>query len=429
MAQPSQENTEVKQQIESQPIFRDEALAYISTPNDVNKVISVVGTGTWILIGMFACIMILALGWLFYGSIPITLQGQGILIPKGGIFKTVASPEGLNTIKELTVKTGQIVQKDQVIALLDNSELTKSIAVRTSYVEDLKKKRDDIAADAAKSIEEKKANYEKQKQLLTESLITKAAYKKHLEERLEKEQWLLKKGYTKQQNILDLENQINALKAEDVHTREQLAQIEKEFLVDQESWEQREREIALKLADEERDLDNLKSRQDATKTIRSPLQGKVISIHHKVGDSVGANDPIVTISQGDDQQLEALIYLNPLEGKEVKVGMRVYMIPTHLEKEHVGYIEGKVIEVSPYPETVRSLTSTLQNEDLVKKFTESSPPISTRIAIERNQNKQSPLELFRLSPGTWIYGRVIIEQRSPFAIIIPEIKKLIETTP
>ena len=78
-----------KQHGDSQPIFRDEALAYISTPSDVNKVITVVGSGTWIIILTLVIAMIFGLGWLFYGSIPITLQGQGILIPKGGIFKTI----------------------------------------------------------------------------------------------------------------------------------------------------------------------------------------------------------------------------------------------------------------------------------------------------------------------------------------------------
>lgn len=115
----------------------------------------------------------------------------------------------------------------------------------------------------------------------------------------------------------------------------------------------------------------------------------------------------------------------------MKVGMKVYMIPTHLEKEHVGYVQGEILEVSPYPETVRSLMSTLQNEELVKKFTESSPPISARVRIikDSSKGKKSPIELFKLSPGTWIYGRVIVERRSPFAIIIPEIKKVVEIAP
>ncbi len=430
MVDNTNENLEAKLRAESQPIFRDEALAYISTPNDVNKIITVIGSGTWLLIFVFVLTMMMGVGWMFWGSIPITLQGQGILIPKGGIFKTVSSPEGLNTIKELMVKTGQFVEKDQVIALLDNPEISKTIDVRKSYVAELRKKRDDVAKEAATSIREKKENYEKQKRIIEDGLKTKVEYGKHLEANLDKQRALLEKGYAKQQTVLDVESQINALKEENLRGKEKLVQLQKELMVDQENWTHREREISLKLSDEERGLDDLKTRQETSKTIRSPLKGKVISIHHKVRDNVPANEPLVTVSQGDETLLEALIYLNPLEGKEVKVGMQVYMIPTHLEKEHVGYIQGEVIDISPYPETARSLMSTLQNEELVKKFTESSPPISARVKIikDPNKDKQSPVDLFKLSPGTWIYGRVIVERRSPFAIIIPEIKKLVEYT-
>ena len=159
------------------------------------------------------------------------------------------------------------------------------------------------------------------------------------------------------------------------------------------------------------------------------MKGKVIGVLHKVRDRVPANEPLITISQGDDTQLEGLVYLNPMEGKEVKVGMNVYMIPTHLEKEHVGYVKGEVVDVSPYPETASSLQSTLQNAELVKKFTETSPPISARVRILKDTLKeQSPIEQFKLSPGTWIYGRVIVKRQSPFAIIIPEIKKFLEVS-
>lgn len=428
MVDSTRENVEAKLQADSQPIFRDEALAYISTPNDVNKIITVIGSGTWLLIFVFVLGMIMGLGWLFWGSIPITLQGQGILIPKGGIFKTVSSPEGFNTIKDLMVKTGQFVEKDQIIAILDNPEISKTIDVRKGYITELRKKRDDLAKEAETSMKEKKENYEKQKKIIEESLKNKKEYGKHLDANLEKQRRLLEKGYAKHQTVLDAESQLNALKEENLRSKDRLAQLEKELMVDQESWTHREREISLKLSDEERALNDLITRQETSKTIRSPLKGKVISVHHKVRDNVPANEPLVTVSQGDETLLEALIYLNPLEGKEVKVGMKVYMIPTHLEKEHVGYVQGEVIDISPYPETARSLMSTLQNEELVKKFTETSPPISARVKITKDplKDKESPIEHFKLSPGTWIYGRVIVERRSPFAIIIPEIKKLVE---
>lgn len=430
MTDSSHENSHSKQVAESQPIFRDEALAYISTPNDVNKLIRVMGSGTWILIVVFVVVMSLILGWLFWGSIPITIQGQGILIPKEGVFKTVNSPEGFNTIKELNVKAGQAVEKDEVLVVLDNPEVTKNIEVRTAYIADLKKKKEDLSKEAANSLKEKSANYANQKKIIDESVSSKVDFKKQLEKNLERQKAMLEKGYSSNQHVLDAESKLNAIREEGHRNNEKLVQLQKELMVDQENWAQKERDIALKLSDEERGLNDLKTRQETTKIIRSPISGKVTGVYRKVRDNVPANEPLLTVSQGDDDHLEALIYLNPLEGKEVKVGMKVYMIPTHLEKENLGYVQGEVLDVSPYPETVRSLMSTLQNEELVKKFTETSPPISARVKITKDPTKatNSSERKLKLSPGTWIYGRVILERRSPFAIIIPEIKKTIEMT-
>jgi HlyD family secretion protein len=430
MTDSSHENSHSKQLVESQPIFRDEALAYISTPNDVNKLIKVIGSGTWILIIVFVVAMVMGLGWLFWGSIPITIQGQGILIPKEGVFKSINSPEGFNTIKELNVKSGQYVEKDQVLVLLDNPEISKNIEVRSAYIADLRKKQEDLTKEAEISIKEKKINYEKQKKIIEDSDTSKFEFRNHFENNLQKQRAMLEKGYASHQNVLDAESKLNALREDATRNKEKLVQLQKELMVDQENWDQKEREIALKLGDEERGLNDLKTRQETTKTIRSPITGRVTGIYHKVRDNVPANEPLLTVSQGDEDQLEALIYLNPLEGKEVKVGMKVYMIPTHLEKENVGYVQGEVMDVSPYPETVRSLMSTLQNEELVKKFTEASPPISARVKITKDPTKASKatIEQFKLTPGTWIYGRVIVERRSPFEIIIPEIKKTIEMT-
>jgi HlyD family secretion protein len=430
MSDSHKEHSDTKQQGDAQPIFRDEALAYIATPSDVNKIISVVGSGTWVLIFVFSVAMLMGLGWMFWGSIPITLQGQGILIPKGGIFKTVTSPEGFNVIKDLSVKSGDLVEKDQIIALLDNPEITKNIEVRKTYIADLTKKRDDLIIEAKQSIEEKKENNEKQRKIIEAGLATKATFLKQLESNLDKQKDLYQKGYAKQQNVLDVETQINNIKEENTRSKEKLVQLQKELIVDQESWAQRHREISLKLSDEQRGLEDLKTRQETTRVIKSPLKGKIIGVLHKVKDTVPANEPLITISQGNDSALEGLVYLNPLEGKEVKVGMKVYMIPTHLEKEHVGYVKGEVMEVSAYPETVSSLMSTLQNAELVKKFTEQSPPISTRVRILDSSIPTTPsVEKFKLSPGTWIYGRVIVENRSPFSIVIPELKKAIEIAP
>jgi HlyD family secretion protein len=435
MTETNTKGTDPSKDSENQPslIFRDEALAHFSTPSDMNKIFTLTRPHTWILLIIFGVLIWGAISWSVLGRIPITIQAQGILIPQEGIFDTVTAPEGVNIIQEMPLKVGDHVQKDQVIITLENPELAKNIADRKNYIEELKGKLESIKQEAVLSLQTKKENNQKQKEIIKRRLEVKDDHQKNLEDFLQKKQELLKKGYSNITDILGLENQINVLKEEELRAKEQMIQMDQDEISTKELWQQKEREIALKLADEERDFNNLKTRYESSKVIKSPIEGKVISIHRQIGDKVLVNEPIITISHGDEKTLEALMYINPLDGKEVKENMTVYMIPSYLEKEKSGYIVGKVSHISSYPETAKTLMATLQNEDLVKKFSESQPPLSARIKIETDPKNPGQIlwttgkhnEDTALSPGTWIYGRIVIKELSPLSIILPELKKFL----
>lgn len=373
--------------------------------------------------------------WSIYGQIPITLQGQGILIPKGGIFETITAPEGTNRIQEIHIKAGDTVEEGQTLITLHNPELVKNLEDRQKYLMQLREQLSDIIRDAKRSMEDKSTNHTKQKESLTNGIKDKNAHIEHLEEYLTKKKSLLDKGFSNRPDVLQLENQITTLKDEVRRAKEQMIQMDQDETANKEIWDQKIRDLQLKSADEERDFNHLLARSNATKTIKSTITGRILDIQKNVGDQVSVKDPILTLSSGDEHNLEAVVYFNPLEAKEIKENMKAYLIPTYLDKEHRGYIKGRIDHVSPYPETSRSLMETLQNEDLVKKFTESNPPISTRIRLGKSalsntfglekKSPNTPDDSSILTAGTWVYARVIVKERAPLLIVIPEIKKLL----
>ena len=417
-------------------LFRDEALSYLSSSNDMNKLVILTRPHTWMIVLIFILMTAVLLGWSIYGRIPITLQGQGILIPKGGVFETITAPEGTNRIQEIHVKSGDKVELDQILVTLHNPELLKNIEDRKKYLTQLQEQLAEITREAKRSIDEKSNNHKKQKDILSNGITDKNAHKAQLEEYLEKKKNLLDKGYSNRPDVLQLETQITTLGDDMRRANEQMIQMDQDETSHKEMWEQRARELHLKIADEERDFHNLVARSNATKSIKSTLNGRVLDIQKNVGDQVSVKDPIMTLSSGDERTLEAVVYFNPLEAKEIKANMKAYLIPTYLDKEHRGYINGRIDHVSSYPETSRSLMETLQNEDLVKKFAESNPPISTRIRFgdmalstpfgRGKKSKQSSHDVAAsLTPGTWVYARVIVKERPPLLLVIPEIKKLL----
>lgn len=416
-------------------LFRDEALSYLSSSNDMNKIVILTRPQTWIIVLIFILMTAVLLTWSIYGRIPLTLQGQGILIPKGGVFETITAPEGTNRIQNIHVKPGDKVELDQILVTLNNPELLKNIEDRKKYLTQLQEQLAEITREAKRSIDEKHSNHEKQKESLIGGISDKNAHKAQLEEYLEKKKTLLDKGYSNRPDVLQLETQITTLRDDVRRAKEQMIQMDQDETSNKEMWEQRVRELNLKITDEERDFQNLVARSNATKTIKSTLKGRILDIQKNIGDQVSVKDPILTLSSGDENTLEAVVYFNPLEAKEIKENMKAYLIPTYLDKEHRGYIKGRIDHVSSYPETSRSLMETLQNEDLVKKFAESNPPISARIRLGNislsdpfglgKKSKKSTENSSSLTPGTWVYARVIVKERPPLLLVIPEIKKLL----
>ena len=105
--------------------------------------------------------------------------------PLEGIEKAeVVSPLNYEII-DIRVKEGDIVQKDQILAVLDNEELEKQIASEENQVElsrlqlDEKLKSLQIEYDKALlNITELEKNYEQNKELLENDIITKEAFDK-----------------------------------------------------------------------------------------------------------------------------------------------------------------------------------------------------------------------------------------------------------
>jgi HlyD family secretion protein len=413
-------------------MFREEALAHFATPKETHKLIAIIKPFTWVVLAVLGFISFSVLIWSITGAIPVTLQSQGILIPEQGVFITVTAPDGVNTVQTMSINQGDFLQSDQNIAVLNNPELMENISTRKRYVQDLKEKLASLQKEAAESIKSKEDMNKRQQLIIKEQLSNKERQESSIADYLVKKKELFKKGYSTVPDLLQLENQINSIKQEASRLKEQLIQLEQDERSTHEMWRQKEREIEIKLRDEQRDFENLVAKLETTTAIKTPRNGRVINIHKKVGDKVLVNDPIVTLSHGSNDHSEALIYVNSAEGGDIKEGMTVYIAPTYLEKEQFGYIIGKVIQVSTYPETSRSLMSTLQNEDLVKKFSEGAPPISVRVKLEKDLESPSKLSWTTgkgpdvdILPGTLIRGRIVVKNLLPIELLIPKLKKLL----
>lgn len=109
----------------SQDLFRKVSLDKLSSPEQLDELIKVTSTKAWFALMAIGCILISAIVWGFFGSIPTKISGQGILINNGGVFSVQHHTSG--QVIDIRFNPGDMVKKGDVIARIEIPELALKI--------------------------------------------------------------------------------------------------------------------------------------------------------------------------------------------------------------------------------------------------------------------------------------------------------------
>jgi HlyD family secretion protein len=120
----------------------------------------------------------------------------------------------------------------------------------------------------------------------------------------------------------------------------------------------------------------------------------------------------------------------PLEGKRIKPGMRVEMVPGGVRPEETGYFIGTVRGVSSAPLSGSGLDRYLKNELLVDQFTSQGGAYLVDVTVEHDPRTVSGYKWtsrdgapITFGSGTLLSGKIVVEQTRPVALVIPAIRK------
>ncbi len=97
-------------------MFRKEALEKLSSPEQLDQLLKVTSPRGWLALLGLGLLIAAVVVWGFVGSIPSTLNGQGILI-RGDAVQLIDAPDG-GQVSQLSVKAGDTIKANQVVATL-----------------------------------------------------------------------------------------------------------------------------------------------------------------------------------------------------------------------------------------------------------------------------------------------------------------------
>lgn len=161
-------------------LFREEALKEITSPESLDQVIKITSRRTHLLVLGFLIILITGVVWGEFGSIPVMVEGNGIIMPEGGVHYVLSAHEG--TLRTIEVGEGHYVNKNEVLGELEFIDENGVVTI-TNIVTEINGRISEIRALQGDYVNQKEkiisvVASEDEKQILSAIILVPAAYGK-----------------------------------------------------------------------------------------------------------------------------------------------------------------------------------------------------------------------------------------------------------
>ena len=349
-------------------IFRKSALDRISSLDQLDQTMTVVKPSSIFALLSVAIMIVIALLWGCLGSVPDIVMGNGVIMNIDNITSVKYANQG--SVKNIFVKHGDIVRNGQIIARIERQDILDQI----------------------------KLNERKLDGYLEMQRILKSANKN---------------GDAKQEMMSSLYSQGLITEQEYLNSRQT------EINVEQQVTETKQQILLLN--------DNY---QTSTQVIAN-VSGRVMEVPVRRGDYVQPGSTICVIESGNsDTAFGALVYFSASDGKRIRPGMKIGLVPTTVKQEEYGFIRGIVTDVSEFPVSDNYLVSSLQNMSLANTFHQIGNPIEVKVSIIPDpttysgykwSSSRGPAQ--KIGSGYICTAKVTTDKRHPISLIIPMLKK------
>jgi HlyD family secretion protein len=121
--------------VDQKSLFRQESLERLSSPERLDQLMKVVSPKDWLPLATLGSLVSIAFVWSIVGRIPITVNGQGVLIYPRQVVAVQSASSG--QIKELKVKVGDRVKAEDVIATVELPETQKQLQQQKEKLKEL----------------------------------------------------------------------------------------------------------------------------------------------------------------------------------------------------------------------------------------------------------------------------------------------------
>ncbi|MFN0126877.1 MAG: NHLP bacteriocin system secretion protein [Verrucomicrobiales bacterium] len=409
-------------------LFTKAALEKLSTPEQLDVLMEVTKPMGWISLATTGFLLAMGVAWGIFGSIPIRVDGKGILITGGSLLDVEAGSTG--RINEILVKPGDVVQAGDTIATVGQSRLIEDLNNQKAALEDLRQKDIRDTANDEATLKLRLAELDNQEKNIQSQIAGMQGQIRSYRQQYEDRRSSFAKGLTTQQQVVAAESQLTQAINAEKSLHNQLTAIPTGRAQARQSSEATASTRKNLIADAERNIKTLEGQLVSSSMIVSTYAGRVVEMTVDRGQLVAPQTRVVSL-EPLNAKLTGILYVPSGEGKKAAANMNVRLSPSTVKAEEYGFMQGIVRSVSTYPATPDGLMRTLRNEALVKELTGGSAPLEvvvdlvpagTSSGYAWSSPQGPPVGIFG---GTMCSGSIIIDRRRPISYVIPLVKEKI----
>ncbi|BAF60562.1 MAG: NHLP bacteriocin system secretion protein [Peptococcaceae bacterium] len=459
-----------------QDLFRKVALDKLSSPEQLDQLITVVSPRAWFALAAIGAIMVTAALWGIFGSIPTRVYGQGIVTKSYGVYNII--PAGSGRITDIRVSVGDQVKKGDVVARIEQPRLVEQINGLQDQLENLRNfdvngpgpgekkflgpELYDLYELAGKIREARaalpyeEANYknalsgkEHEIEIARITLRQARVNEANKQEYVDKLTWLYQNGAIAEIDLTGAKKDLELLRLQTRAAEEDLAKLtagewEETIITYRAKLQQAQLQLqlleekfdttkAVKITETEEKIKKLQDELNLASEVVSQVDGRVLEVRCGKGDLVQPGMPLFSLErQGRTIKTEVVMYVRAEEGKKITPGMEAMISPTTVKKEEYGYMLGRVVSVSEYPATGQGMLHTLGNEDLVRKLAAQGASLELHIDLIADDSTTSGFKWsspkgppLKINSGTLCDGSVKVMEQRPVSLVIPALKKIL----
>jgi HlyD family secretion protein len=407
-------------------IYRQASLEKLSSPEQLDVLMRVTSPKGWVALLALCGLVVVAIGWGIFGNIPTKVNGTCILIRPGGVSEIVAP--GAGTIADVSVDVGDSVREGQMVARIERLDVLDQIKGIEAKLHELKAQENRLKMVDALSAEQQSLFLRQSENNLNNRIRTAEEHLRTLEAKIQTQAKLVEQGLITKQTWLATKLEYANVKLDVENSRNEILKIGVTRIDSHKQIQNELTTIGIQINETSRNLASMMRSANEASLVHSPYNGRILEIRLSEGTLVSAGTPILTIEQTGKSvnDLEAHIYIAPLDGKKVKTNMDVQISPSTVKREEFGVMLGKVRTVAEFPSTTQGMMRILKNDQLVQQLAAGAAPIAVQADMIPSADTMSGYKWSspkgpetRIGSGTLCSASITVKKQRPISLVIP----------